>query len=85
MENGNKRRTGKDVLLMVYRKIATCYGNDILEKLTEEETAAYYRNKRNRKKKEDRKAEVGAWIGSMVMVGTFFCFIVVYIIGGFLQ
>ena len=39
MENGNKRRTGKDVLLMVYRKIATCYGNDILEKLTEEETA----------------------------------------------
>ena len=85
MENGNKRRTGKDVLLMVYRKIATCYGNDILEKLTEEETAVYYRNKKNRKKKEDRKAEVGAWIGSMVMVGTFFCFIVVYIIGGFIN
>lgn len=70
---------------MVYRKIATCYGNDILEKLTEEETAAYYRNQRNRKKKKDRKAEVGAWLGSMVMVGTFFFFIVVYVLGGFIN
>lgn len=66
---------------MVYRKIATCYGNDILEKLTEEETAAYYRNKRNRKKKEDRQAEVGAWIGSMVMVGFFFLMIFGWMIG----
>ena len=57
---------------MVYRKIATHNGNDILEKLSEEETAVYYRNKRNRKKKEDRKAEVGAWLGSMVMVGFIF-------------
>lgn len=66
---------------MVYRKIATCYGNDILEKLTEEETEAYYRNKRNRKKKEDREAEVGAWIGSMVMVGFFFLMIFGWIAG----
>lgn len=70
---------------MVYRKIATCYGNDILEKLTEEETAAYYRNKKNRKKKEDREAEVGAWIGSMTMAGIFFFFIAAYILGGFLN
>ena len=71
---------------MVYRKIAeTCQGYEVLERLTEEETAAYYRNKKNRKKKEDRKAEVGAWIRSMVMVGTFFCFIVVYILGGFIN
>lgn len=70
---------------MVYRKIATCCGNDILERLTKEETVAYYRNKKNQKKKEDRKAEVGAWIGSMVMAGSFFFFIAVYIIGGFLQ
>lgn len=71
---------------MVYRKIAeTCQGYEVLERLTEEETAAYYRNKKNRKKKEDRKAEVGAWIGSIVMVGTFFCFIVVYILGGFIN
>ena len=85
MENGSKRRTGKDVLLMIYRKICTYAGNDILEKLTEEETAVYYRNKQNRKKKEDRKAEVGAWIGSMIMAGSFFFFIAAYILGGFLQ
>lgn len=73
MENGNKRRTGKDVLLMVYRKIAeTCQGYEVLERLTEEETAAYYRNKQNRKKKEDREAEVGAWIGSAMMIGFIF-------------
>lgn len=73
MENGNKRREGKDVLLMVYRKIAeTCQGYEVLERLTEEETAAYYRNKKNRKKKEDREAEVGAWIGSAMMVGFIF-------------
>lgn len=71
---------------MVYRKIAeTCQGYEILERLTKEETVAYYRNKKNQKKKEDRKAEVGAWIGSMVMAGSFFFFIAVYIIGGFLQ
>lgn len=73
MENGNKRREGKDVLLMVYRKIAeTCQGYEILERLTEEETAVYYRNKQNRKKKEDREAEVGAWIGSAMMIGFIF-------------
>lgn len=73
MENGNKRREGKDVLLMVYRKIAeTCQGYEILERLTEEEIAAYYRNKKNRKKKEDRQTEVGAWIGSMLMIGFIF-------------
>lgn len=66
---------------MVYRKIATCYGNDILEKLTEEETAAYYRHKRNRKKKEDREAEVGAWLGSVLMVGFFFLMIFGWIAG----
>lgn len=71
---------------MVYRKIAkTCEGYEILERLTEEETAAYYRNKQNQKKKEDRKAEVGAWIGSMLMAGSFFFFVAVYIIGGFLK
>ena len=66
---------------MVYRKIATCCGNDILEKLTEEETAVYYRNRRNRKRKEDREAEVGAWIGSALMVGFFFFMCVGWIAG----
>lgn len=68
---------------MVYRKITTYHGNDILEKLSEEETAAYYRNKERRKRKENRESEVGAWIGSMLMCGTFFLFIITYIIGGF--
>lgn len=82
MENGNKRREGKDVLLMVYRKIAeTCQGYEVLERLTEEETAAYYRNKKNRKKKEDRKAEVGAWLGSALMVGFFFFMVFGWMIG----
>ena len=48
---------------MVYRKIAeTCQGYEILERLTEEEIAAYYRNKKNRKKKEDRQATIGAYV-----------------------
>ena len=68
-----------------YRKICTYAGNDILEKLTESEQYELDRERRNRKKKEDREAEVGAWIGSMVMVGSFFFFLAVYIIGGFLQ
>ena len=82
MENRNKRRTRKDVLLMVYRKIAeTCQGYEVLERLTEEETAAYYRNKKNRKKKEDREAEVGAWLGSALMGGFFFLMIFGWIAG----
>lgn len=70
---------------MTYRKICTYAGNDILERLTIEEQVVFDRERRNRKKKEDREAEVGAWIGSMVMVGSFFFFLAVYIIGGFLQ
>lgn len=66
---------------MVYRKITTTCGTEVLQPLSEQERAAYYRNKRNRKKKEDRESEVGAWIGSMLMYGTFFFFIITYIIG----
>lgn len=67
---------------MVYRKIAeTCQGYEVLERLTEEETATYYRNKKNRKKKEDREAEVGAWIGSMLMIGFFVFLFLGYIAG----
>ena len=68
-----------------YRKICTYAGNDILEKISESEQYELDRKRRNRKKKEDRKAEVGAWLGSMVMAGSFFFFLAVYIIGGFLQ
>lgn len=66
---------------MVYRKVCTHAGNDILEKLTEEEMAAYYRDRKNRKKKEDREAEVGAWLGSAMMVG-FFVFLVLGYMAG---
>lgn len=68
-----------------YRKICTHCGNDILEKLTESEQYELDRRRRNKKQKEDRMVTVGAWIGSMVMVGTAFFFVAVYIIGGFLQ
>lgn len=70
---------------MTYRKICTYAGNDILERLTIEEQVVFDRERRNRKKKEDREVEVGAWIGSMVMVGSFFFFVAVYILGGFLK
>lgn len=69
---------------MTYRKICTYQGNDILERLTVEEQAVLDRDRRNRKKKEDRKAEVGAWIGSIVMVGSVFFFCISWIIRGFL-
>lgn len=68
-----------------YRKICTYAGNDILEKLTESEQYELDRQRRNRKQKEDRKATIGAWIGSMLMAGSFFFFIASYILGGFLK
>ena len=58
--------------MATYRKICTYQGNDILERLTTAEQAVLDRDRRNRKKKEDREAEVGAWIGSAMMVGFIF-------------
>ena len=66
-----------------YRKICTYEGNDILEKLTDSEQRELDRKRRNKRKKEDREAEVGAWIGSMIMVGSFFSFFLFYILEGF--
>lgn len=68
---------------MVYRKITTYHGNDILEKLSEEETAVYYRNKERRKRKKNRETEVGAWIGSLLTVCFFIGIVVFYIVGGY--
>ena len=68
--------------MATYRKICTYQGNDILERLTTAEQAVLDRDHRNRKKKEDRKAEVGAWIGSIVMVGSVFFFCISWIIRG---
>ena len=69
-------------MIMVYRKITTHCGNDILEKLSEEETAVYYREKRNQNIKEDRKAEVGAYVGSLFIVGWFAFMFISWAIGG---
>lgn len=66
---------------MTYRKICTYAGNDILEKITESEQRALDRKRRNRKKKEDREAEVGAWLGSALMVGFFFLMVFGWIAG----
>ena len=68
---------------MVYRKIATHQGNDILEKLSEEETDAYYRNKERQRRKENRETEVGAWVGSLLAVCFFIGIFIVYIVGGY--
>lgn len=64
-----------------YRKICTYAGNDILEKLSESEQRELDRKRRNRKKKEDREAEVGAWLGSALMAGFFFLMIFGWIVG----
>lgn len=53
---------------MIYRKIATHNGNDILQPLSEAETVVYYSKKRNQKQKEDRQNTVSAYIGGFVMV-----------------
>lgn len=66
---------------MTYRKICTYAGNDILEKLTESEQREIDRKRRNRRKKEDREAEVGAWLGSALMVGFFFLMVFGWIAG----
>lgn len=66
---------------MTYRKICTYAGNDILEKLTESEQRELDRKRRNRKKKEGREAEVGAWLGSALMVGFFFLMVFGWIAG----
>ena len=65
---------------MVYRKIATHNGNDILRPLSEEETAVYYRNKQNRKKKEDRQNTVAAYIGGFLMAMIIFSMPVISIL-----
>ena len=66
---------------MTYRKICTYAGNDILEKLTVTEQRELDRKRRNRKKKENREAEVGAWLGSALMVGFFFFMVFGWIAG----
>lgn len=53
---------------MVYKKITTYSGNDILQPLSEAETAVYYSKKRHKRRKEDRQNTVSAYIGGFLMV-----------------
>lgn len=67
---------------MVYRKICTYAGNDILERLPEEELAAYYRNKRCQRKKWERKTEIGALGAGIIGVAFPLFLTVVYVLMG---
>ena len=63
---------------MLYRKIATHCGNDIIERVTIEEQTAYYRQKQNRRKKQERETKVGTYEALLFTIGIF----VVWYIGG---
>lgn len=56
---------------MTYRKICTYCGNDILERVTEEELAVINRDRRNRKIREDREAVIGAFAFGILAAGIF--------------
>lgn len=56
---------------MTYRKICTYCGNDILERVTEEELAVINRDRRNRKIREDREAVIGAFAFGILASGIF--------------
>lgn len=56
---------------MTYRKICTYCGNDILERVTEEELAVINRDRRNRKIREDREAVIGAFAFGIFAAGIF--------------
>ena len=57
---------------MTYRKICTCEGNDILERLTAEEQAVLDRKRRNQKRKEDRQATISAYVFCALAGAIFF-------------
>lgn len=56
---------------MTYRKICTYHGNDILERVTEEEVAIIRRKRRDRRIKANREATVGAFVFGMLAAGIF--------------
>lgn len=52
---------------MTYRKICTYCGNDILERVSEEEN----RKRRNQRMKENREATASAFVFGMLAAGIF--------------
>lgn len=69
---------------MVYRRIHTACGSEILEPLSEIEQAIYRRDQKNKKRKSDREEEVSAYIAVLLFFGTIIFFIAAWIIFGYI-
>lgn len=68
---------------MIYRRIRTACGSEVLEPLSEIEQAIYKRNKRNKKRKRSREEEVSAYIAGLLFFGTIIFFIAAWIVFGY--
>ena len=68
---------------MIYRRIRTACGSEVLEPLSEIEQAIYKRNKRNKKRKRSREEEVSAYIAGLLFFGTIIFFVATWIIFGY--
>ena len=68
---------------MIYRRIRTACGSEVLEPLSEIEQAIYKRNKRNKKRKRSREEEVSAYIAGLLFFGTIVFFVAVWVIFGY--
>lgn len=68
---------------MVYRRIHTACGSEVLEPLSEIEQAIYKRNKRNKKRKRSREEEVGAYMAGLLFLGTIIFFVIAWGIFGY--
>ena len=68
---------------MIYRRIHTACGSEVLEPLSEIEQAIYKRNKRNKKRKRSREEEVCAYMAGLLFFGTIIFFIAVWVIFGY--
>lgn len=68
---------------MIYRRIRTACGSEVLEPLSEIEQAIYKRNKRNKKRKRSREEEVSAYMAGLLFFGTIIFFIAVWVVFGY--
>lgn len=68
---------------MIYRRIRTACGSEVLEPLSEIEQAIYKRNKRNKKRKRSREEEVSAYMAGLLFFGTIIFFVTVWVIFGY--
>ena len=68
---------------MIYRRIRTACGSEVLEPLSEIEQAIYKRNKRNKKRKRSREEEVSAYIAGLFFIGTIIFFVTAWVIFGY--